>query len=338
MCTGLRRHLLVMTLAASTLVRADGLELQTLPQALHGTVIETAGIVYASQPGYRALELTLYRPASSVAALPIVLALHGGEWRTNPAKPVAGTLMPPGLPGPGVPATLIQLARRGYVVASVSYRLSGEAHFPAQIQDVKQAVRFLRAHAAELGADPEHVLVWGASAGGYLAVLLGASCGVLPLEPAVSADTPGAGISDCVDGVADWYGPVDFIKLDAEAAGNHLAAGPLGGMLHAAADSAESRLLGCAIPLCPPDVLMRANPISYLSSKSPPFLIMHGMSDTSVPYEQSADLADALKSAGVRATLTLVPNAGHLFVGIPNSLVDKLLEQTFAFFDQASGK
>jgi dipeptidyl aminopeptidase/acylaminoacyl peptidase len=65
---------------------------------------------------------------------------------------------------------------------------------------------------------------------------------------------------------------------------------------------------------------------------------MHGMSDTSVPYEQSADLADALKSAGVRATLTLVPNAGHLFVGIPNSLVDKLLEQTFAFFDQASGK
>jgi acetyl esterase/lipase len=228
----------------------------------------------------------------------------------------------------------------------VTYRLSGEAHFPAQIQDVKQAVRFLRAHAADLGADPKHVLVWGASAGAYLAVLLGASCGVAALEPPTpsAASGPGGapatdpGVSDCVDAVADWYGPVDFRRLDAETAGNHLPPGPMGGTPHSALNSAESQLLGCALSTCPADLLAKANPLTYLSAQAPPFLIMHGMGDTAVPYQQSADLAEALKAAGIRATLTLVPKAEHMFAGIPASSVDRLVDQTFAFFDQVSGK
>jgi acetyl esterase/lipase len=325
---------LALLLAAPAVLRADMIDLGALPHAIRDEVIETPGIVYASLPGFRALELTLYQPASRTAWLPIVLVLHGDGWLSNPARPIAGTPPQPEQSAAGMAATLLQLARRGYVVAEVGYRLSAEARFPAQIQDVKRAVRFLRAHAADIGGDPQHVMVWGASAGGYLAVLLGASCGVAPLEPPV-ADSA---LSDCVDGVVDWYGPVVFSRLDAELASNQRLPAPLGGAAHAAASSAESQLLGCALPACPADLLTRANPISYLSSKSPPFLIMHGMGDTEVPYQQSVDLADALKSAGVRATLTLVPNAGHRFVGIPGTLVDKLVDQTFAFFDLVSGR
>jgi acetyl esterase/lipase len=326
--------LLATSLAMALSARAATLDLAAYPHAVRGEVIETPGIVYASQSGYRALELTLYQPSSSHGALPIVLALHGGGWFLNPDKPVAGSPPRPELPAPGVPATLIRLAGRGYVVANVTYRLSGEARFPAQIQDVKQAVRFLRAHAAQIGGDPKHVIVWGASAGAYLAVLLGASCGVAALEP----PGPDPGVSDCVDAVADWYGPVDFRRLDAETASNHLPPGPMGGTPHSAPNSAESQLLGCALSACPTELLAKANPLTYLSAQAPPFLIMHGMGDTAVPYQQSADLAEALKAAGVRATLTLVPKAEHMFIGIPGPSVDQFVEQTFAFFDQVSGR
>ena len=330
---------------------AGSFDLAAMPHAVREGVVETPNVIYSSLNGYRPLDLTIYRPANATAALPIVLYIHGGGWGLNPFKPVTGTPPNPNTPAGDTSETFVRLAQRGYVVANVTYRLSSEAKFPAQIQDVKQAVRFLRAHAADLGGDPNHVIGWGSSAGGYLVALLGTSCGAPALEPAPPAagnGPPGiaatpdttVSVSDCVNAVADWYGPVDFAKMDAQTAANHIpsAGGPGGATPHNSPAGPESKLLGCALPLCSADLLREANPLTYVSAQNPPFLIIQGLADTGVPSEQSQELAGALKAAGVPVKLTLVPGAGHMFLGIPKPAADKLTEETFAYFDQVSGK
>lgn len=327
--------------------RAAGIDLSALPHATRDGVIETPGIVYESLIGYRPLELTLYQPENASGPLPIVLYFHGGGWGLNPFKPVTGTPPQANPPLGDTDETFVTLARRGYLVANVTYRLSHEAKFPAQIQDIKKAVKFLRAHAADIGGDPNHVIAWGSSAGGYLAVLLGTSCGVQALEP-VSA-VPGNGppgvstlpdetaaASDCVDGVVDWYGPIDFLKLDAQTAQNHLPGGM--GVAHDSAAGPESTLLGCALSSCSPDLLKAANPLTYVSAQTPPFLIIQGTADSAVPYQQSVELADALKAAGVKVTLHLVPNSNHMFMGIPRAEQLSLMNESFAWMDGLAGK
>jgi acetyl esterase/lipase len=306
---------------------AGTIDLAHMPQARQGGVIETPNVIYASMQGYRPLDLTLYRPAKSAGKLPIVIYIHGGGWGLNPFKPIAGTPEAPNTPPGDTPSSFVKLAARGYVVANVTYRLSSEAKFPAQIQDVKQAVRFLREHATDIGGDPDRIYAWGSSAGGYLVALLGTSCGVKALEPEGN-DT----VSDCVQGVVDWYGPTDFAKMDAEADSNHLGAGAMP-MRHNDASGPESKLLGCALPQCSADLLKETNPITYVSAQNPPFLIIQGQVDTGVPYEQSVLLADALKQAGAKVTLHLVPGANHMFMGISPQAQWKLAEETFAFFD-----
>jgi len=313
--------------------------LAAMAQLVRNGVVETPAVIYATVDRYRSLELDLYRPANAKAALPIVMFVHGGAFSGDPFHQLAGVPYNPDSAADN-PATLWQLARRGYVVANVTYRLSGEAQFPAQIQDVKQAVRFLRAHAGEIGGDPNRIIAWGASAGGYLVNLLGTSCGVAAFEPPkLLLGGPPIGtdrsISDCVNAVADWYGPVQFATLDAMTAANHLP-GPGPRSPHNAPDSPESDLMGCALPVCSADLLREANPLTYVSAQTPPFLIMHGLSDSAVPYEQSTMLAAALKAKGVPVKITLVPGAGHLFMGISKGESDKLTEETFEYIDRIS--
>jgi acetyl esterase/lipase len=205
------------------------------------------------------------------------------------------------------------LKRRRHVCASIEYRLSQEAIFPAQIEDCKCAIRFLRAKANEYHLNPNRIGVWGHSAGGYLAALLGTSGGVKELEGKGGwQDYPSR-----VDAVVDCFGPTDFLQMDA--AGSK--------MKHDDPNSPESLLIGGPIQENK-DKVAKANPITYVSADDPPFLILHGDRDPLVPLNQSELLADALKRAKVKVTFQAIAGAGHGFVA---GQADSMIEQ---FFDQ----
>ena len=168
--------------------------------------------------------------------------------------------------------------------------------FPAQIQDCKAAIRFLRAHAAEFRLDPARIGVWGESAGGNLAALLGTTAGVAELE-----DGDRAGLSR-VQAVCDWFGPTDLPALLAQAR-TVPPTSPL------AKETATILALLGALP--PAELQRQASPLAFVSPDDAPFLIVHGDRDPLVPLEQSTELHRALRAAGVPATLVVVPGAGH---------------------------
>jgi acetyl esterase/lipase len=235
---------------------------------------------------------------------------------------------------------LASLAARGYVVASVEYRLSGEAHFPAAMQDVKSAIRWLRSHSSEYGIDSARAVIWGGSAGGQLAALAATSCGVAELEPAPTASARDAGTppvtlppSDCVQGLIAWYGIFNFATLGSPSG----AAVPdrIG-----AADSAPSRYLGCSRPNCA-TVAAAASPASYVDSKDPPTLLVHGTDDHTVPIQQSRDFLALLRSKGVAAELIEIPGADHSFIGKTPQATRAAsllaLQRSFEFIDKTIG-
>ncbi len=177
-------------------------------------------------------------------------------------------------------------------MASIEYRLSGEATFPAQIQDCKAAIRWLRANAATYGLDPGRIAAWGSSAGGHLVALLGTGAGVPELQDLAQGSESQP---DAVQGVVDWYGPTDFLQMSGS---------------HHDANSPESRLLGCDIDDCPGRVAL-ANPISYVDPGDPPFLIQHGSRDPTVDPIQSVLLHAALLAVAVQSTHMVLEGAGH---------------------------
>jgi acetyl esterase/lipase len=281
-----RRPLVLLALLALPLAaapaRAQGC--QTISGVAYGSYVDRSGQV-------QALLLDLMTPGGTTPA-PLVLWLHGGGWARGSRLPI--------------PSYVTALCARGYAVASADYRLTGTAIFPAQIQDVKGAVRFLRANAAAYGLDPGRIAVWGESAGGHLAALLGTSggAGVETLGNA-SADLEGAtggnpGISSRVQAVVDWYGPTDFVQM-------HFYPTTAN---HDAATSDESVFVGGPIQTRP-EVDALADPITYASPDDPPFLVMHGTADQLIPFNQSERLRDALLAQGVRVTFSPVENAGH---------------------------
>jgi len=215
---------------------------------------------------------------------PLLVFIHGGGWQSGDK-----TLSPAG--------AQLRQASRGYAVASVNYRLSGVASHPAQVHDCKAAIRWLRLHAAEYRLDPERVGVWGSSAGGHLAALVGTSADVLALE---GEEAPGS--TARVRAVVDWYGPSDFPNLKAQAL-------PCSGD-HSTATSPEGKMLGCAVAECP-EKAREASPITWVSADDPPFHIVHGTNDCTVPPLQSETLHEALLAAGVDSSLTMIAGAGH---------------------------
>ncbi len=293
----------------------------------HG-VIGLPHLTYDVVNGYRPIQMSLFVPTASHAKHPVVLYLHGGGF----------SLDPDGDEGLMGDATMVELAMRGYLVARPAYRLSGEARFPAALQDVKIAVRWLRTYAKDYGGDASHIIVWGSSAGGNLAALLGTSCGVarfdevekLPQRVGLATPALDPAASSCVDAVIDWFGPIDFATLDRQS----LPGSP---GRHDDPESPESTLLGCALPQCPRALLEASNPISYIGAHTPPFLIMHGQSDRAVPWQQSQELYDALRAHGVAAQLLLVPDADHMFTKLPPEQMRAQLEPVFAFIAAHSG-
>jgi acetyl esterase/lipase len=230
--------------------------------------------------GHFRQKLDLYLPEAT-KLLPLVVWIHGGAFRL-------------GDKGDNVP---LECLERGYAVASINYRLSQHALFPAQIEDCKAAVRWLRAHAAHYGLDPQRFVAWGPSAGGHLAAMLGVTSHVRAFEAGEHLDR-----SSRVRAVVDYFGPTDFLQMDAHRLPD--------GMVHDAPDSPESELVGGPIQ-DNPDRVAQANPIAYVRPDAPPFLIVHGEADPLVPYHQSELLLAALQRAGVPASLYTVAGGGH---------------------------
>jgi acetyl esterase/lipase len=235
--------------------------------------------------GHVRQRLDLYVPEKPAGPLPLIVWVHGGGWS-------GGSKASP---------TALPLTARGFAVASIEYRLSQHAVFPAQIEDCKAAVRWLRANAGTYDLDPQRFGAWGSSAGGHLVALLGTAGDAKELE----GRNGHLDQTSRVQAVVDWFGPTDFLRMR----GTHDQAG-----------SPESRLIGGPIQQNK-EKAHRANPIAYISPSTPPFLIMHGTGDRAVPFEQSELLAAELKIAGVEVTLVPLPGAQHgdpMFWSAPN--------------------
>ena len=291
---------LALVLASGLAVAAEGRPPQKGPGSDMTGIKAMRDLEYANVGG-RSLRLDLYLPEKSDGPLPLIVWIHGGAWQAGNKN--------------GTPA--LPFVRRGYAVASIDYRLSQDAIFPAQIEDCKAAIRWLRAHAKEHGIDATRIGVWGSSAGGHLVALLGTSGDVKELEGT------GGNLdqSSRVQAVCDWFGPTDFCQMDAHAI-------PGSKLVHDDPKSPESRLVGGPIQ-DNKDKVSRANPITYVSKDDPPFLIMHGDRDNLVPHHQSVLLTEALKKAGVDVTFKTVEGAGHGFGGPENM---KMVED---FFDRS---
>jgi acetyl esterase/lipase len=236
--------------------------------------------------GHERQKLDLFLPPGATNPLPLIIWVHGGAWRAGSKE--------------NCPA--LRYLERGYAVASINYRLSQHAIFPAQLEDCKAAARWLRAHAKEHKLDPDRFAAWGSSAGGHLVALLGTSGDVKGFEVGDNLE-----FSSRVQAVVDFFGPTDFTQMRKFSLPN----APFD---HDSADSPESRLIGGDIQQNK-DKAARANPINYVSKDDPPFLIMHGDKDNLVPYQQSEMLRDALQKTGVPVTLKIVEGAGHGFGG-----------------------
>ena len=263
-------------------------------------------VTYATV-GKKKLLLDLYVPdVAEPDRLPLIVWIHGGAWRAGNKQNC-----------PALPFTT-----KGYVAASISYRLSHEAIFPAQIEDCKAAIRWLRANAERYKIDPNRIGVWGSSAGGHLVALLGASGDVIKLE----GSGGNLGFSSRVQAVCDFFGPTDFLKMDQESL-------PNSPIIHDAPDSPESKLVGGAIQEYP-DRVARANPITYVSPDDPPFLIVHGDKDPLVPWQQSKYLYEARKQAGLESStrFEIIKGARHGFGR--NQDVARMVER---FFEQQLG-
>jgi len=252
------------------------------PQSPTGITVHR-DLAYISN-GHPRQNLDLYLP-SDQENLPLIIWVHGGAFRMGSKE---------GLEFDAVP---LEYLAHGYAVASINYRLSQHALFPAQIEDCKAAVRWLRMYATQFKLDANRFGVWGPSAGGYLAAMLGTTGAVTAFEVGEYLN-----VSSHVQAVVDYFGPTDFLQMDEQRLPD--------GMAHNPADSPESQLIGGAIQEHQQRVA-QANPITYVTSDAPPFLIVHGDRDPLVPFQQSKLLEAALRHAGVPVTFYPVVGAGH---------------------------
>jgi acetyl esterase/lipase len=271
-------------------------------------VAVSRALPFAATAGYRPLELDLHRPPAA-DPLPVVIYLHGGGWRLGTRE-----LVSPAFRGWN-PGLLTRVAAAGFVVVAADYRLSGEARFPAQLEDVYRALDWVIANGAEHGADADRILLWGDSAGGHLACLAAL---------AAMGETPRAQIR----GVVAWYPITDLpaIQADADA---------VGGEPHDTADARETVLLGGRIPDLP-DQAREASPVTYAAAASAPFFLAHGTADLLVPYQQSVRLRDALLAEGKQATLHPVEGADHMWRGASQEQLHALLDATLGFLRRHS--
>ena len=234
--------------------------------------------------GHDRQKLDLYLPAQG-ENLPLIIWIHGGAFRLGSKEGSSDDPLP------------FDFLAQGYALASINYRLSQHAIFPAQIEDCKAAVRWLRAHTDRFNLDPTRFAAWGPSAGGHLSAMLGTTAHVTEFEVGEYL-----AVSSQIQVVVDYFGPTDFLQMDSQRLPD--------GQIHNTPDSPESELVGGPIQENEEKVA-RCNPITYVTSDTPPFLIVHGDQDPLVPFQQSILLVEALQKAGVDVTFYTVEGAGH---------------------------
>jgi len=254
---------------------------------------EWANIDYVGD-GIEAHRLDIHLPETGEGPFPVVIVIYGSAWFSDDLKDTAFNTLGP------------SLLQSGFAVVAINHRASTDAIFPAQIHDVRAAVRFIRANAASYGIDTSFVGVTGYSSGGHLASFLGTAGNTMQQTVnSVTVDLEGSlgeypSASIRVDAVVDWFGPTDFQIMDS--CGSE--------MIHSAENSPESSLVGGPIQEMD-EMCALANPVTYVDANDPPFLIIHGDADPLVPSCNSEELYDTLKGSGVPAEFILVPGGGH---------------------------
>jgi acetyl esterase/lipase len=231
------------------------------------------------------LDLYLPKNRNAGAKSPAVLLIHGGGWKEGDKRQAREIEFG------------MTLAKNGFVAASINYALRSDGKFPLNLQDCKNGVRYLRAHADELGIDPNRISVMGGSAGGHLALLVAYTAD----QPNLSPSQPYPGVSDKVSSVVDFYGVSNLAtRKETDPNGKPLKIEPL--------DSTTQSIFGST-----PQDWKKASPVTYVKRDVPPTLILHGKKDTTVDSDQSQELADALKKAGANYEIIWLPNAPHSF-------------------------
>ncbi|MFD0355384.1 alpha/beta hydrolase fold domain-containing protein [Streptomyces sp. NPDC127110] len=284
------------------------------------------GVTYATRPGYRPRLLDVQVPATARGPVPAVVWIHGGGWLEGDRR----------YPPPTVPAALLHGAvlAAGLALVSIDYRHSLEAPFPAQLHDVKAAIRYVRKFAGAFGVDPDRIAVWGESAGGHLAALAGLTG---PRTPGAAAleGTEGVGAGDTsVRAVVDWYGVSDLAALHEH---------PMPPMPPGVEYPDPTPALLGATSAARPGAARAPTPVTYARHAAegadraagagatgvPPFLLVHGTRDGLVPYSQSEALDAALREAGGECVLEPVEGADHIFLGVPD--VAPIVTRSVAF-------
>jgi acetyl esterase/lipase len=265
------------------------------------SVIAKRDIPYANTENPRQ-KLDLYLPKDRKEGgkpLPLIVFIHGGGWKAGDKAAGAGNVL--------------RFVTSGeYAAASVGYRLTNEAQWPAQIHDCKAAIRWLRANAKEHGCDPEKIAVWGSSAGGHLVSFLGTSGDVKELEGTLGSHTTTSSRVTCV---LNYYGPENFISMVTQEST----------VDRNSKDNPEALLFGAPVREAP-ERAKEASPVTWISADDPPFMTAHGTKDPLVPYAQAMELDAALKKAGVRHLLIEMTGAGH---GFRSEELDKRVRQFF---------
>ncbi len=247
-------------------------------------------VPYAKKSQFQKLDI--YLPDTGNGPFPVIIAIHGGAFMTGDKTDLEITPMLQGL-------------KRGYAVVSINYRLSAEVQFPKQIHDVKAAVRWIRANAMYHNLDPHKIAAWGSSAGGYLSTMLGTTGYDKEMEDLTLGNLVE---SSNVQAVVDWFGPTDFLQMDAQLKESKVK-NPI---LHSVPESPESKFIGKNISIAT-DLVNQSNPENYISKFDPPFFIQHGKLDNLVPYQQSNNLANKLELVLGKENVTfeLIESAGH---------------------------
>lgn len=275
-----------------------------------------------------AQKLDIYFPKIKKEKYPVIVFVHGGAWisgdkRENFSLPILRGL------------------EEGYAVASVNYRLSTEATFPAAIEDVKASVRFLRANADKYNLDTDHITIFGRSSGAGLATLVGTTSGTTKFD---NPKLGNADVSSAVNAVVAWFPPVNLLTLDKElhnlgirpqlrGAAVEDNTQPVAEEVHGAEGSPASLYLGKKVSEVP-ELAKENNPITYITENVPHFFIEHGTSDNVVPYTQSVTFAEKLKEKSKnKVEIELIIGAKH---GGPGFTTQENLDRIYEFINSVN--
>ncbi len=265
-----------------------------LQQAAPEGVVFEKNVVYGKGGG-EDLTLNLSRPQQAAGPLPCVLVIHGGGWAAGSKE--------------GHNNLTWEFAKRGYVSATVGYRFAPKSLFPAQIEDVKCAVRYLRANAEKLGVDPQRIGATGFSAGGHLSLMLG----VMGKDDGLEGEGGCAEQPSQVNAVVAFFGPTDFVNVEFPEASRGIVSKWIGGTRDQKKE--EYR---------------KASPVTYVTKGDAPTLMIQGTKDPLVPHDQAYRMADALTAAGVPGRVDLILGAGH---GWGGAELLRTAEAMYSFFD-----